>query len=45
VCWSLRGGRGIQYTKKTLKIYRKTEFYATVAFCSKENAEEMQKNS
>jgi hypothetical protein len=23
VCWPLRGGRGTQYTQKTLKIYRK----------------------
>jgi hypothetical protein len=23
MCWPLRGGRGTQYTQKTLKIYRK----------------------
>jgi hypothetical protein len=26
VCWPLRGGRGTQYTQKTLKIYRKKKF-------------------
>jgi hypothetical protein len=27
VCWPLRGGRGTQYTQKTLKICRKKKFY------------------